>query len=319
MKTLQSYSINKNILEEFELLKISKETMFFLAKINGIIYYDYNSFKEILEKNIRDKNEIKIILKLSKRIRFLRIIKQITNLRDKYLPNSVIYLNIVNYILISPILIFLRLRIRFFIFKLIAKIKNRNLISELNNTNKNGFEHNFKQLLIFTSGHRNRTERVMNVLRSVEDYNFKETKLLVVGSRNEAELMLLQAYGFKNITAVDLFSYSPKIEVMDMNYLQYPDNFFDIYYSSYVIRYSPDIIKTISEAIRVTKNNGLLIFSFTYGNKSEVVPNGSELNGGGQELIGLIGKNLSHIYWNEDFRVHNSEKRSVIIVKIIKD
>jgi len=89
-------------------------------------------------------------------------------------------------------------------------------------------------------------------------------------------------YGYKKIKAIDLFSDSPLIDIMDMNRIKYKANSFDIYYSSFVFTYSNNLAKTIAEAIRVTKNNGLLLFSFN-GNietkaANNLIPKGSNIN-----------------------------------------
>jgi SAM-dependent methyltransferase len=190
--------------------------------------------------------------------------------------------------------------------------------SEIKNSNSAGYQHNFKQVLSFTSGHRNRTERVMSVLKCIEKYDYTNSKMLVIGSRNEAELMLLDAYGFCNINAIDLFSYSPRIKAMDMNDIKYEDNFFDIYYSSYVIKYSPDVSKTISEAIRVVKNGGLIVFAFSYGLESNVIPSGAELSGGIKDLILLFKDHIEHIYWNEEYQISGSDMRAALIFRLNK-
>ena len=87
---------------------------------------------------------------------------------------------------------------------------------------------------------RMRTERLINVLRSIHDLDVQKARLLNIGPRNEAEVLLLRLYGFRseNISAVDLFSYSPQIEVMDMHDLRFPNDAFDVTYCAYTLRYS---------------------------------------------------------------------------------
>ena len=69
----------------------------------------------------------------------------------------------------------------------------------------------------------------------------------MVGPRNEAELLLLSSYGFDaaKLTAIDLFSYTPVVRLMDMHELKYSDNSFDAVYSAFVITYSDDIPRAV--------------------------------------------------------------------------
>ena len=71
-------------------------------------------------------------------------------------------------------------------------------------------------------------ERVQHIVRpllAIEDVNHRLTslKVLSIGPRSEAELLLYAGYGFtwKNIRGLDLFSYSPMIDVGDMHAMPY--------------------------------------------------------------------------------------------------
>ena len=188
------------------------------------------------------------------------------------------------------------------------------------NANAAGFEHNLRQIMDFLPGHRNRTERLVNVLRCIQGVDPQRARLLCVGPRNEAEVLLLELYGFRrrSIEAIDLFSYSPRIRLLDMNELDYPDDAFDIYYSSAVIKYSPDIRRTISEAIRVTRNGGVMAFGFTYGTPGELAPSGSNLFGGSKELLELFDGHVDWIYWNEEFDFAPGDIRTTVIFRLRK-
>lgn len=149
---------------------------------------------------------------------------------------------------------------------------------------------------------RDRTERLIQLLRQSRSFK-PNSRLLVVGPRNEAELLLLRAYGFNShsIEAIDLFSASPWVKLMDMHDLKYPDNSFDIVYSSFVITYSDDIPRAVTETIRVARNGALAAFAFQHmaeggGNKFGL----NRLSGGTRELLDLFGPSVDKVLWSED-------------------
>jgi len=85
-------------------------------------------------------------------------------------------------------------------------------------------------------------------------------KVLSVGPRAEGELLALAGYGFswQNITGLDLFSYSPRIDVGDMHDMPYPDNTFDAVFCGWTLGYSDDRPQALREMVRVTRPGGLI-------------------------------------------------------------
>lgn len=92
--------------------------------------------------------------------------------------------------------------------------------------------------------------------------NRREMKTLSVGPRSEGELLLIAAHGFKwrNIKGVDLFSYTPRIDVADMHELPYSDSSFDIVFSGWTLGYSDDRARALSEMVRVLRPGGFVAF-----------------------------------------------------------
>jgi hypothetical protein len=90
-----------------------------------------------------------------------------------------------------------------------------------------------------------------------------DAKVLTIGPRTEGEIFALIAYGFapRNIRGLDLFSYSPFIDVGDMHSMPYEDNRFDITIAACVFVYSTNPRQAAEEMIRVTKNGGLICIS----------------------------------------------------------
>jgi SAM-dependent methyltransferase len=254
------------------------------------------------------------ILRAQRVLRYLASRWEDSVARSRFVPG------IWNYLMLRPLFLFLWLRGRWWWFAALAKARGRSAIGQSNNANVEGFAHNRKQVLSFLEGHRNRTESLMNVLRTIQGIDIAQSRVLCVGPRNEAEVRLLHLYGFRpgSIEAIDLFSYSPLIRLMDMNSLQYGDDSFDVYYSSAVIKYSPDIRQTVSESLRVTRSGGLMVFGFMYGDPGSLIPSGSELNGGVRELLALYGAHVEHVFWHDEFPYAPGDTRAGVIFRMRK-
>lgn len=224
------------------------------------------------------------------------------------------------YLLLRPLAFTLRFRGRSWLFGMKRRFSSGRALAGGANANPAGFEHNRKQVMSFLEGHRNRTESIINILRSIQGFDFAGSRVLCVGPRNEAEVLLLDLYGFplRNVTAIDLFSYSPHILLMDMNELDFPEDRFDIYYSSAVIKYSPDIRRTVAESIRVTRPGGLMVFGFMFGMESDIIPKGSELAGGVRELLALYEGHVDYVYWQEEWMCRPDDIRASVIFRLKK-
>ncbi len=98
---------------------------------------------------------------------------------------------------------------------------------------------------------------------------FKNLKVLSIGPRAEGEIYNIFAHGFemKNITGIDLFTYSPLIKLGDMHNLKFKDEEFDIVLMGWCLAYSNNKKKALTEVKRVLSKNGLLVIGYTV-NKS---------------------------------------------------
>jgi SAM-dependent methyltransferase len=90
--------------------------------------------------------------------------------------------------------------------------------------------------------------------------NVADLKLLSIGGRTEMELFALLAGGFSlsNITMIDLFSYSPYVQVGDMHKMDFSDNAFDVIVFGDVLSYSREPGIAVREIIRVAKNKAII-------------------------------------------------------------
>jgi SAM-dependent methyltransferase len=219
-------------------------------------------------------------------------------------PRSPVLLSVWNYLLLTPPVFALRFHARRFYWRLTGHALRQLVQGQ-------GVESGFvaEQVLPYNLGNiniinRGRTERVIAILRSIRGLKLGALNTLVVGPRNEAELMLLSNYGFNaaKLTAIDLFSYSPAVKLMDMHDLKFADDTFDAFYSAFVITYSDDIPQAVAETIRVAKDGALVIFAFEHLTKGDGNRFGkNNLANGPDELLEIFGDKAGHVYWKEDF------------------
>ena len=107
---------------------------------------------------------------------------------------------------------------------------------------------------------------IYELIREVGDL-----KVLSVGPRSENELFLLMSIGFKpeNITGLDLISYSPLVRLGDMHDMPMADDSFDVVMLGWVLTYSEDIPKAVSEVLRVAKPGAYVAIGWEYYPKDE--------------------------------------------------
>lgn len=313
----KSYSINFYSKHHLLQAGIPEEVIDKISVLYGKKFASKAEFDAELRTILNDQEDRyrHLILKEGKVFSSKRGKMFVSSLFNTYFPKSNVTLPFTTQLNLSRVLFPLEFRLRAWYFSISRPTQ------EIKNSNLEGFNHNRKQLLGFLEGHRNRTERLINVLRTIQGFDIQNARLLCVGPRNEAEILLLRKYGFKsqNIRAIDLFSYSPAIEIMDMNNLEFEDNYFDVYYSSAVIKYSPDIHRTVQESIRVSKPGALMAFGFTFGAPSDLVPEGSALYGGLKDLFKLYENYIETIYWQEEFFFEEGDTRATAIFKLKKN
>ena len=105
----------------------------------------------------------------------------------------------------------------------------------------------------------------MNPLKSLDFINYSKSKVLAIGPRLEGEIFKIVSNGFrfKNISAIDLQSYSPFIDLGDMTEMKYEDNSFDIVLCSFVLNYSNNVTQAAKEIVRVAKNGSIISISLS--------------------------------------------------------
>jgi hypothetical protein len=226
-------------------------------------------------------------------------------------PPSVFCIPFRLYLLSRPLLFGLWFHWRRTKFRIQHRFANKFAVNQDSQALASAFAHNWQQVGGIS---RTRTERLMNLVRSIGGFNAAEARTLVMGPRNEAELLSLAIFGFRleNLVAIDLFSYSPLIRVMDMHDMSFADDCFDLTYCAFTIRYSRDGQKACDEITRVTRDGGLVMISFEkLANRDDAEAEfvGTPLRGGIDELLTMFAPNVGDVLWREEwYREPNGRK-----------
>ena len=174
-------------------------------------------------------------------------------------------------------------------------------------------EHNRRELEKDDFGSFTRTLRLINPMMSLGQVygHAHRLRVLSIGPRTEMEILHLIGAGFNpnNISAVDLISSSPLVDVGDMHKLPYKDKSFDIVISSWVLGYSRDPQLAVDEMVRVCTDRGLVSIGLTYepGYGRGVVANNptedeivGSMYGSVEELKKLIGEKFDYVYFQQE-------------------
>lgn len=119
-------------------------------------------------------------------------------------------------------------------------------------------DHNLKSLRSFTT----RNEKLLHASMCVED--IEQARTLIIGGRTEEEIFMFRGYGFRDVTAVDLISYSPLVVEADMHDLPFPDDSFDFIFCAYTLVYSKKPSTAAREFVRVLRDGGTIAVSVEY-------------------------------------------------------
>jgi SAM-dependent methyltransferase len=116
-----------------------------------------------------------------------------------------------------------------------------------------------------TKGSGRRAERYYQII-SLPPRDISKENILIIGGKNVVELFIAWIYGFKwaNIVGIDLFSLHPKIKIMDMESMSFPNDFFDNVTMANVYGYQLDPEKCLAEISRVLRPGGKLCFNSVY-------------------------------------------------------
>jgi hypothetical protein len=169
-----------------------------------------------------------------------------------------------------------------------------------------------------------KTKSLISQMESLDFINKENAKILSIGPRNEGELYLIRSFGYKwsNIFAIDLQTYTNKIELNDMHNINYEDNFFDIIISGWTLAYSKNKKKALNEIKRVAKKNAIISIGYTYlpeNLKYEVKETDERLTSNSKILSFFEVKN-ENIFFNFDSILFNIDqtRHSILTFRLSK-
>jgi hypothetical protein len=146
-----------------------------------------------------------------------------------------------------------------------------------------------------------------NVVSAIDRVRQKIEKIevLSVGPRSEIEIFGMMAAGFSKdrIKAVDLFSYSPYVDVGDMHALPYPDNGFDVVMLGWVLSYSRNQSRVVEEVLRVCRDRAIVVLAGDYSDETRDLPmfrNEVTFMQSCDQLLALFSGHVGRIYFRHD-------------------
>lgn len=200
-------------------------------------------------------------------------------------------------------------------FHYYTKVQGKVLTADSTDAIEMTVKHNIKALNVFGLRRMDKIIKPLSVLENVS----KDARILVIGPRNEDDILNLLAHGFnkKNITGLDLISYSPMIEIGDMHNTKFADSTFDVVICGWTLSYSNQPHKFAKEITRIIKNNGVIAIGVEYSTltkeDSKKIHNGYALITQGFERINsvnsilqLFESNIDHVFFNHDAPNKNS-------------
>jgi SAM-dependent methyltransferase len=177
-------------------------------------------------------------------------------------------------------------------------------------------DHNLKSLRGFTT----RNEKLLLASMCVED--IEQSRTLIIGGRTEEEIFMFRGYGFRDVTAVDLISYSPLVVEADMHHLPFEDGSFDFIFCAYTLVYSKTPSAAAREFVRVLRDGGTVAIAVEYTpweSRAEIQEallgytiTPDEKLGSVDDILALFGSHVGSVYVRYDAekkRHHTAESK----------
>lgn len=147
--------------------------------------------------------------------------------------------------------------------------------------------------------------------------DIKQPKVLIVGPRTEDDIFWARSLGMLGTRGLDLFSYSPLIDIGDMHSTDYETAQFDAVILGWVVSYSSDPELLVKECNRILKPGGYLGFGIESNPDLRVTgivkpPRANPLNSA-QDIAKLT---TAHIVFIHDPQIETATDNAVILKKV---
>lgn len=206
------------------------------------------------------------------------------------------------YSLRNPHILYWVVSFRYFYFKLtkrIRTIESPYSVKISNEHNTDGLVNHFKVCVYLE-----RFDRLIFSMLANENFK-KSSKILIIGPRTEADIFKLKAYGYSNIEAIDLISYSESITLMDCHEMTFPDNTFDAIFCGWVLPYSTNPQKIADNIMRVAKNNSLISIGIEYALHEKLINSADKVKS-------FFQNKIDNIFFEEDASSKNKSSKTLL-------
>jgi len=109
-----------------------------------------------------------------------------------------------------------------------------------------------------------RMSMLLHPLRGFLFPNHKVAKVLIVGPRTEDDIFWARSIGLHQARGLDLFTYSPLIDLGDAHQTSYPDHTFDAIVLGWILPYIADPKQVLTEMTRIARPGGLIGLGWHY-------------------------------------------------------
>jgi hypothetical protein len=149
-----------------------------------------------------------------------------------------------------------------------------------------------------TAAGMDRPSMLVRAVTSIEriSQRLPDLKVLSVGPRSEIEVFALLAQGFQpqNISALDLYSYSPWVTIGDMHDMPFPDSSFDVAIHGWVLVYSRNPRKACAELVRCCRDRAIVAIANGYGVPEDLKRYENEVHARNEVFIQNCGQMLDY-------------------------
>ncbi len=170
----------------------------------------------------------------------------------------------------------------------------------------NTVSHNLKGLRDLAVNRSHLLVRPLSVIEALP----VDARVLSIGPRSEGELFSLAAHGFvwRQITGLDLISYSPRVRLGDMHATGLEPDHFDAVVLGWVLAYSEEPGRAAREVVRITRAGGIVAVGVEYSplSQQQIIDAAGYLPGARHriascdEILGFFGAAVGHVYFRHE-------------------
>lgn len=211
-----------------------------------------------------------------------------------------------------------------YVYFVVLRRRLRAHISSSGDIGVNTVHHNALRLGSFKKLIVNRSNLLLYPLSAIAIN--RGSSVLCIGPRTEGELLNYRGLGFRNVRGLDLLSYSPWIDVGDMHAMPYPDGTFAVTLFSFCLSYSNNRPKAAAEAVRVTRNGGIIgVGDQWFRESAEEISQrvGYQMTGEQKmtsvaEILGFFGDHVDHVFFSHDRPSVPCDKCNLVVLFSMK-